>query len=96
MIKLTVPNATSSSQRIDLDGNGGEYLVTFNWVSRYQRFYLDISDSKGIPTISGLKLVPGAPVNLASLSEQGPQGILFVEGNNTKKEDLSTGESILY
>jgi hypothetical protein len=64
MLIVDVRKSPIYSQRLELDGDGVDYLVRTSWSTKYQRFYMDILDIKGNPFVLGVKLVPGGSINL--------------------------------
>ena len=97
MFIITLPNELRSSQRLDLDADGIEYLLEFKWVPTYQRFYLSVYDARGLEIIKGIKLIPGAPINMAKVVSNGPQGLFVIQGNgDPEKSSFSSGTHILY
>jgi hypothetical protein len=95
---VEVPIDLLSSQRIELDDNGIEYIIDLKWISQYQRFYMDVRDSVGNPIIESLKVIPGAPLNLPNLGEQGPLGVFVVVGSGdlTRRSFDQQGYTLYY
>ena len=97
MFSIDIPRSPLSVQRLELDRNGTEFFFRLKWISRYQRFYLSIYDTSNNPIILTLKLVPGAPINLGALSEEGPQGLFIMDGlGEITRDCFETGAYSLY
>lgn len=97
MIKIDVPRSPLSQQRLELDSDGTEFILKMKWISRYQRFYMSIFDSSDNPLLQTYKLVPGAPINLGSLTDSGPQGVFVLAGQGDLTRDMfESGAYILY
>lgn len=97
MLKIKIPKDPISSQRVELDGDGKEYTIRLKWVSKFQRFYMDIYDVEHTPLIEGVKLVQGAPVNLPFLQTNGPKGLFVLTGSgDLRRDSLSSTAYTLY
>jgi hypothetical protein len=98
LIKITIPKDPISSQVVELDGDGQEYTLELKWVSKFQRFYMNIYDIESTPLIEGVKLVKGAPLTLPFLEKTGPQGvfILIGEGDPTRATLSSEAYNLYY
>ena len=81
IVKVDVPRDPISVQRLDLDGNGIEFTLRFEWSKTYQRFYMSIFDASGTPVSESTKLVPGTPINLGNRRANGPLGLLLMLGS---------------
>lgn len=75
-IVLAVPSDTPLwSQRTQLDGS--DFILSFDYSGREDRFYLSIADSAGVAIVSGIKLVTNWPL-LGKVSDtRRPKGELL-------------------
>ena len=87
MLSIDISSDESSSQLVELDDlDGAEYTIKTVWNKRYQRFYMNIYSSTGESILSGIKLVPGAPITLGRVKDDTPQGmfVMFGRGEITR------------
>ena len=63
MLIIDISKTRSTSQRLELDGDGVDYIIKVDWSTRYQRFFMEIYDSEKNLLVAGLKLVPGSPLS---------------------------------
>lgn len=71
----TSTELSSYTQRTILDGR--EYLLTFQWNQREEKWYLSIADQDGDPLGQGIKVVANFPLNRALTDIRSPPGILY-------------------
>ena len=97
MLIVDVPKNPLTSQRLELDEDGIEYVIRTRWVSSYQNFYMDILDTEGNILSSSIKILPGAPLNLSQVREDGPKGVFTVSGTgDLTRTSFSDGSYKLY
>ena len=97
MIIVGIPKTPLATQRLELDGDGIEYILRTRWVSSYQKFYMDILDSDGVLLSSSIKIVPGASLNLSQVRVDGPQGVFTVTGTGElTRSSFSDGSYQMY
>ncbi|NRA42481.1 MAG: hypothetical protein HRU21_09290, partial [Pseudomonadales bacterium] len=97
MLIIDVSKTKSTSQKLELDGDGVDYVIQFDWSTRYQRFFMQILDADKNLLISGLKLVPGSPLNLTNIDTNGPKGLFMVVGTgDLTRESFQNGGYKLY
>ena len=97
MLIIDVSKTRSTSQRLELDGDGIDYIIQLDWSTRYQRFFMEIYDSERNLLTAGIKLVPGSPINTGSKDSNGPQGLFIVSGTGElTRESFDNGGYRLY
>lgn len=73
------------------------YLVTFTWRDRSKSWYVDFSNSEGVPLIVGRKLSPGWSPVRGIVVEGMPTGEFYVRGSpGYKMEDFGTTLRLTY
>lgn len=71
-IDTLTDGTTSYDQRIELDGE--EWLFSFDWNSRIDRWFFSIDDLSGVPVLTGAAVSLDIPLNRRAVG--GPPGIL--------------------
>ena len=80
-IPTPFPNEPLVTQTTTMDGK--DYILTFDWVGRDQKWYLKLSDADNNTIIAGIKLVPNIKLLLTNASLARPPGdlvLLTVDG----------------
>lgn len=95
----TPQNIPFFTQRTTLDGR--EYLLTFDWNQREQKWYLSIADQDEVPIVSSIKLVANFPLTHLLVDSRSPPGELFAmdtsgNGLDPLLSDLGTRVLLLY
>lgn len=70
------PVETDYTQRVILDGV--EFVFRFFYSEREQRWYFDLATNEETQIVAGLKLVPGIDLLKRVVSDEKPQGTLFL------------------
>lgn len=90
IVKIPTPrNSTPlASQITTLDGK--DYVFTFDWIGREQKWYLKIADADGIELISGIRLVVNIPLIETLASDSAPPGELLLLTSNSADPTIDT------
>lgn len=81
MARILIPtqreaDVESWTQRTELDGR--DYLLSFSWSRREERWFLDVADESASPIAQNIKLVAGWPMLLRVVDERRPPGEIMV------------------
>jgi len=72
-INTLTDGTTAYDQRTELDGE--EWLLTFRWNSRIDRWFLSITALDGTPVLTGVQVGLDVPLNRRAVG--GPPGPIF-------------------
>lgn len=77
-IPIPLPGTPLFDERVTLDGV--DYVLTFDWHQREERWYLTVADSNGAVITAGIKLVPDWPLYQRETLPNSPKGNFLSTG----------------
>lgn len=85
-----------AEQRSTLDGR--DYVLTFQWSAREERWFLSVADESNDPIASGLKIVANVPLGRRVRDARWPPGwiIALSENDEAPLLDELGGRVVLY